>query len=297
MGRCSQGAPRRTSFCRRSNTPAIVKAAEFVRRLGLPITTLPTDRFGRVDPTAVEKAIRPETRLVSVIMAHHDLGTIQPIEEIGRICREHEILFHTDACQAIGRLPVRVSELGVDLLSLSAHKFGGPPGVGALFVRRGTPLTPIHAGDGRECGLRGGMENVPGIVGMGAAGRAIIHRDDVSDHLASLRDTLEAKLLATANGEVTLVGPTEGRLPNTTCLTFHGIDATALLERIPDICAATAMAVDDETGGMASWQSAIGMTPAAASSTIRLSVSITNTLEEMEQAAERITEAAESFRV
>ena len=276
--------------------PAVSRAADFLRRLGLPVSFIPTDRVGRVDVRAVEKLIRPETGLISLILAHHDLGTIQPLAAIGRICEEHEILLHTDASQAVGKIPVRVGELGVDLLTVSAHKLGGPAGVGALFVKRGTHLTPVHAGDGRECGLRGGMENVPGIVGFGAAARAILHRGDSADSIATLRDDLEAKLIAGSRGEITLVGPTENRLPNTSCLTFHGVSALDLLERIPQLCAATVYSVDDEGSGLTSWHTAIGLPPHDAASTIRLSLGPKTTAEEITRAAEWLIDTWTTLR-
>ena len=276
--------------------PAVSRAADVLRRFGLPVSYLPVDAVGRVDPEAVERLIRPETRLVSVILAHHDLGTIAPLAEIGRLCREREVVLHTDACQAAGRIPVRVGELGVDLLSLSAHKLGGPPGVGALFVRRGTHVTPVWAGDGRESGLRGGMENVPGIVGFGAAARAVLRRGDVSERLAGLRDGLEARLIAGTDGQATRVGPAEGRLPNTALITFPGVEAADLLERVPDLCAATAHAVDDEGTGLMSWHTAIGLPPEDAASTVRLSLGPATTEDETARAAEWLIDAWSALR-
>ena len=149
--------------------PAVINPCRFLERLGAKVTYLPVDAFGRVDPEDVRRAVTPATILISVMHANNEVGTIQPIADIGRIAREHGIVFHTDAAQSVGKIPTNVRELGVDLLSVAGHKLYGPKGVGALYVRAGVQLEPLIHGAGHEAGRRAGTENVLLDVGLGAA--------------------------------------------------------------------------------------------------------------------------------
>lgn len=174
---------------------AILHTAQWLEKQGYEVTYLPVDGDGLVDPANLEQAIRPDTILISVMAANNEIGTIQPIAEIGAIARAHKVLFHTDAVQAVGHIPVDVEAWNVDLLSLSGHKFGGPKGIGALYMKKPLRLPALIQGGGQEKGRRSGTENVPGAVGMAAALKeAVDHLPEESARLAALRDKLIAGL-------------------------------------------------------------------------------------------------------
>ncbi len=211
---------------------AIVHAAEALEKRGAAVTFLPVSAEGVVDPEDVRRALRPETKLISVMLANNETGALQPVEAIGRIAAEADVWLHTDAVQAIGKVPVSVKALGVDLLSLSGHKLHGPQGVGALWVRRGTPLQPLFYGGAHERQRRAGTENLAGIAGLGAAIR--LGRQGLTDgtdtRIAALRDRLEHGLLAAVD-ECGVNGPAApgARLPNTTNLWFDHLEGEALV--------------------------------------------------------------------
>jgi len=207
---------------------AIHEACRFLEERGYEVTYAPVDGRGIVDPDGVRRALRPNTVLVSVMAANNEIGTLQPIEEVGRIARERGVPFHTDATQMIGALPVNVDDLSVDLLSMSAHKRHGPKGIGALYVRTGAPLRRIQHGGSHERGRRGGTENVPGIVGLGEALR--VAREEMAGEgarLIALRDRMirEALMIpgARLNGDPAL------RLPNNVNLSFEETDSQSLV--------------------------------------------------------------------
>src|SRR5271157_1295588 len=199
---------------------AVLHSAQVLERRGVAVTYLPVGADGIVDPADLERAIRPETVLISVMFANNELGTVQPVEEIGRIARERGICFHTDAVQAVGKIPVDVEQLRLDLLSLSAHKFHGPKGTGAMYIRKGTNLAPLIYGGHHERDRRAGTENVPGIVGLGkAAALAGEHIEDDALRVAALRDRFEEGILSSVplariNGDV------QRRVPGTTNISF-----------------------------------------------------------------------------
>ncbi len=206
--------------------------AQTCRTLGLrgdaTVTFVEVDERGRVSADKVLAAVRPETALVSVMLAQNETGTIHPVAEIVAKLKSASVLFHTDATQAIGKIPVDVEKLGVDLLSLSAHKFYGPKGAGALYVRGGTHLHPILHGGGQEHGLRAGTEAVPALVGLGAAAQLVRERlADDATQMARLREQFEKKLLGQI-GDLAIHGDLGARLPNTTSVGFRGIDGPAL---------------------------------------------------------------------
>ena len=211
---------------------AVLHAAEQLQERGVSVTFLPVNSEGVVDPADVERALRPDTRLISVMMANNETGAIQPVAEIGRIATGAGVAFHTDAVQAAGKLAIRVKELGCSLLSLSGHKLHGPQGVGALYVRRGTRLSPLFYGGQHERQRRAGTENVAGLVGFGeasATAEAAV-ADGTMDRVAGLRDRLEAGLLAAVE-ESGVNGPTAPgtRMPNTTNLWFDHLEGEALV--------------------------------------------------------------------
>jgi len=212
---------------------AVIETANWLEEHGIDVTRVTPGRDGRVDPVDVADAIQPDTAIVSVMHANNETGVIQPLEAIGEITDEHDVLFHSDTVQSAGKIPIDVDELGLDLASLSAHKFYGPKGVGALYVRDGVELEPIIHGGGQERGLRSGTENVPGIVGMGRA--AALAVDDMAERrgrLAELRDELVATL-QTETG-ATLVGHADRRLPGYAMMGFPELSGADLAQAFAD---------------------------------------------------------------
>ena len=208
---------------------AVLHTCEWLERFGVETTFVPVDPDGLVDPRAVARAMRPTTVVVSVMHANNEIGTIQPLTEIAEIAHAHGALMHSDAVQTGGHIPVDVNALHVDLLSLSAHKFYGPKGAGALFVRRGSPWLPLQQGGGQERGRRAGTENVPAIVGMATAlALACESMDDEADRLTRLRDRLVHHVLASIPGS-SLNGHAVLRLPNNASFCFAGVDGESML--------------------------------------------------------------------
>ena len=208
--------------------PAVLGAASFLERIGYEVTYLDVDEWGRVDPVQLEMAIREDTILVSIMMANNEVGTVQPIKELCRVAHDAGVLFHTDAVQAVGKIPVDVDDLDVDLLSMAAHKFHGPKGVGALYVRKGVELEPLIHGGKQERELRAGTENVPAIVGMGRAAELAPEWVASSERLAGLRDRLEERIRRLVPGAM-LNGDPAHRLPNTLNLTLPGLRGESLV--------------------------------------------------------------------
>jgi cysteine desulfurase len=222
--------------------PAVVEVCDWLRAQGFRLTVLPVDRQGLVDPGDLERAIGPGTLLVTVMHANNEVGTMQPVAALAQIAHRHGALMHTDAAQSVGKVPVRVDSLGVDLLTVAGHKLYAPKGIGALFVREGVRLVPLLHGAGHEGGLRPGTENVLQIVGLGkaceVAGRDLARNQE---HFRAMRDRLHAGLVAALGDEaVCLNGHPELRLPNTLSLSFRGVEANALLSAIGDEVAVSA---------------------------------------------------------
>ena len=257
---------------------AVLHTAQYLEKQGWSVTYLPVDGDGLVDPAAVKAAIRPDTILISVMAANNEIGTIQPIAEIGAIARAHQILFHTDAVQAVGHIPVDVEAWNVDLLSLSGHKFGGPKGIGALYVKKSLRLPALIQGGGQEKGRRSGTENVPGAVGMAAALKeAVEHMPEESARLAALRD----KLIAGLEGlpYTRLTGHREKRLPGTASFVFEGVEGEALLLHLDarGICASSGSACSSASLDPSPVLLAIGLPHAVAHGSLRLSLGRDNT--------------------
>jgi len=207
---------------------AVLDVCKGLAEDGFSVTYLPVDRYGLVSLEMVEKALRPDTFMISIMMANNEVGTIEPVAEIGALARERGVLFHTDAVQAVGQIPLDLRELKIDLLTLSAHKFNGPKGVGALYVRRGTPVAPLYDGGGQEKALRPGTENVPGIVGLARALElAVEELPEKTRHLLALRRRLIEGLLAI--DDTVLNGHPTARLPGNVNVSFNYIEGEALL--------------------------------------------------------------------
>jgi cysteine desulfurase len=229
---CARKQERRHVITGATEHYAGLHAVDMLREEGFDVTILPVDANGEIDPATFASALRDETALVSLMLANNELGTLHPIGEFAALAHERGALFHTDAVQAAGRIPLDVCELRVDLLSLSAHKFFGPKGVGMLYVRSGTTLAPLVAGGGQEHGLRAGTENVAGIVGLATAFElALAERVAESERLRALRDRFEVGVLATIPGaRVNAQGAP--RLPHVASVAFEGVDAPTLLIRL-----------------------------------------------------------------
>jgi cysteine desulfurase len=277
---------------------AVLNPCRQLQKEGFEVTFVMPDREGRIDPEDIRKAIRPDTILVSVMTANNEIGTIEPIGEIGRICKEDRVLFHTDAVQAVGSIPVDVQETGCDLLSLSAHKFHGPKGIGALYIREGTRLNPLIAGGEQERGLRAGTENVPGIAGLGKAiAMAGENEKQNAAHMRRMRDRLVKGIYSSVPGAA-LNGPEKDRLPNNCSFRFDGIDGEALLLRL-DLAGIAASAGSACTAGsreVSHVLKAIGLTEAEARSSLRLTTGIHTTEEETDETVKIIGEIVKDLR-
>jgi len=211
---------------------AVLNTCRWLEKQGFRVTYLPVDSHGRVDPDSVRDAIENDTILVSIMTANNEIGTVEPVSEIGEICRGRGIVFHTDAVQAVGMIPTDVTEMHADLVSLSAHKFHGPKGTGALYLRKGTKLESLIHGGAQERGTRAGTENVPGIVGMGKAiGIAVKEREKNARRIRELRDLMIKSVMENIPG-AQLNGHPEERLPNNCHFSFAGIESEALLLRL-----------------------------------------------------------------
>ena len=221
--------------------PAILAPCRFLERLGATVTYLPVDRTGRVDPEAVRRAITPRTILISVMYANNEVGTIQPIEEIGAIAREHAICFHTDAAQSVGKIPTKVDIVGVDLLTIAGHKLYAPKGIGVLYVRHGTTLEPLIHGAGHEGGLRAGTESALLAVGLGAA-CALVRDLAPMERVQAMRDRFWRALKDRFGDRVVLNGHPEHRLPNTLNVSFVDMIGADVLASLDGVAASTGSA-------------------------------------------------------
>lgn len=277
---------------------AVLDCCKRLEKAGYRVSYLPVGRQGLLDPEEVARAITPETILVSVMQVNNEIGTIQPLAEIGRICQAAGVPLHSDAVQAVGRIPVRVDELGVDLLSLSAHKMYGPKGVGALYVRGGRPRVRLVAqmdGGGHEQGRRSGTLNVPGIVGLGAA-CALAEREmgPEAERLTALRERLRAGITARIPG-VHLNGHPDRRLPGNLNLSFEGVEGESLLLSLKEIAVSSGSACTSASLEPSYVLQALGLPNGLAHTSLRFGLGRGNTAEEIDYAVERV--AAEVTRL
>ncbi len=263
---------------------AILHAAQHLEQRGYSVTYLPVDEHGMVHAEDVQRAIRPETKLISIMHVNNEVGSVQPIAEIGRIAREHKILFHTDAVQAIGLFDVNVDDLSVDLLSLSAHKIYGPKGVGVLFVRSGIELSSMILGGPQEGSLRAGPENVPGIVGLGAAMNLVRqHRAQERIRLLELRKNLINGLQA-IGPQVIVNGPEHAVAPHVLSVSFVGADAEMMLIRLntEGVAVSLGSACNSESIEPSHVLTAMKLSQEQIESTLRFSLGIHTTNQEIE---------------
>lgn len=272
--------------------PAVAAPAAALRNQGWEVSVVPVDAHGRVSAVAVERALRPDTALVSVMHANNEVGTLQPIAEISAVTRPRGILLHTDAAQSVGKLPVNVGALGVDLLTMAGHKFSAPKGIGALYVRTGTPLRSILHGADQEQGLRPGTENVALIVALGAAAAlASAELPALTDRLRALRERLHARLADGVPG-LQLNGHPELRLPNTLHVSFPGVSGRGLLAEVADtVAASVGSACHSEHDAVSGVLAAMGIDAARASGAVRLSVGRTSQVADIDEATDALVAA------
>lgn len=277
--------------------PAVTEPAKYLEKLGCRVSVVGCNRHGVVEPDAVAAVLKPSTKLVSIMHANNEIGTIQPLKEISEICHSRNILFHTDAAQSIGKIRTYVDELGVDMLTIAGHKLYAPKGVGVLYVRQGVALEPYTHGAAHEGGLRPGTENTAFIVALGhacfLAAKAV---EDASDRMADLRDRMAKKLQAAIGGELTINGHQAPRLPNTLSVNFPEVSGGELLARTPEIAASTGSACHSNMTKLSATLAAIRLTPDQGRGTIRLSVGWYTSEEDIDRAAELLIGAWESLR-
>ena len=277
---------------------AVLRSCQALEQQGIEVTYIPVGNGGVVNPDEIGRALRPETILISVMHANNELGTIQPIEEIGRIAAEADVYFHCDAVQSAGKLPLDVHQLGVDLLSISAHKMYGPKGAGALYVRTGTPLAPQFYGGHHERDRRPGTENVPGIVGLGKACElARTNLATETQRIAALRDRLQSAILD-AISSVRVNGDAAHRAPNTTNLSFAAAGGEAMLIALDLLGVACSTGAACSSGAVEPSHVllAVGLSPDEARSSLRFSLGRQTTSEEIDYAIASIPEVVSRLR-
>jgi len=276
----------------------VLNTLKALARRGWRTTLLPVDTRGIVDPASLDAALTDDTAVVSVMHANNEIGTIQPVAELARLARSRGALFHTDAVQSAGKIPVDAKALGVDLLSISAHKFYGPKGVGALWVRRGVRLGPHMTGGKQERGRRAGTENVPGIIGMGVAAQyARATMQDEGVRLGALRDRLETGILNGVAGTA-INGERDTRVPNTTNISFERVEAESLLIALDlaGIAVSTGSACSSGTLEPSHVLKAMGFPPHRTQNSIRFSLGAVNTGADIERVIEVMPGVVEKLR-
>jgi cysteine desulfurase len=278
--------------------PAVLRTCQDLEGEGYRVSYIPCDTNGIVRLDLLEKALSPDTAIVSIMLANNESGVIQPIGEISALTRSRGVTLHTDAVQGAGKIPVDVDALGVDLLSISAHKFYGPKGIGALYVRRGTALEPVYTGGSHECGLRPGTENIPGIIGLGEAAR-ITKRELPHEmgRIGALRDRLERGALARVD-EILVAGAAAPRVPNTSSMVVARVEGEAITLRFSMLGFAISSGSACASG--ASEPShvlvAMGFDPAIAQGAIRISLGIANTAAEVDAFLEAFPQVVSRLR-
>jgi len=277
---------------------AILQPCANLEKEDFDIIYLPVNNYGMVDPLVLKNNLNENTSLVSIMFGNNEVGTVEPISDFVNICKEKNIVFHTDAIQAVGKIPIDVKELGVDLLSISSHKINGPKGIGALYIRRGISIDPIILGGGQENGLRSGTENVANIVGFGKA--CEISRINFSENISKmkkLRDYLSRQIIQEIP-QVTLNGHPETRLPNNIHLTFLGVNGEDLLIKLDEngIAASTGSACSVQIQKASHVLQAMGFSHEQITGSLRLTIGISNNLEEMDKTVEILKSVVKELR-
>jgi len=277
---------------------AILEPCKKLEKCGFDVGYLPVDPQGLVDPNSLRDCITDNTSLVSIMYGNNEVGTIEPIENLVKICHERKIFFHTDAVQAVGKIPINVKDLDIDFLSISSHKINGPKGIGALYIRKGLEIDPMMLGGGQEQGLRSGTENVANIVGFGKACElAKNNLPENTKKMKSLSDYLSVKILQNISG-VTLNGHLGKRLPNNVHLTFLGVNGEDLLIKLDEhgIAASTGSACSVQIQKASHVLQAMGFSHEQITGSLRLTVGVSNTIEEMDRTVEILKRVVEELR-
>jgi len=277
---------------------AILEPCKILTKEGFDIIYLPVNNYGLVDPLILKNNLTENTSLVSIMFGNNEVGTIQPIADLAKICKEKNILFHTDAVQAVGKIPIDVKKLGIDMLSISSHKINGPKGIGALYVRNGISINPLILGGGQEKGLRSGTENVANIVGFGQACElARVNLLDNSAKMKGLRDYLSNKIIQEIP-EVTINGHPVNRLPNNVHLTFLGVNGEDLLIKLDEngIAASTGSACSVQIQKASHVLKSMGFSHEQITGSLRLTIGISNNLEEMDKVVEILKNVIKELR-
>jgi len=278
---------------------AVLNSCKRLEERGIEVTYVPVDGRGLVDPNDIRRAIRPNTRLVTIMMANNETGVLQPVAEIGKVCAEADVYFHTDAVQAASKIPIRVKEIGCDLLSISGHKFHAPQGVGALFVRKGTTLEPLFHGGSHERSRRAGTENVPGIVGLGKAAELALKGFELKDDrdIAALRDRLESSILRNVES-AGVNGQGAPRVPNTSNIYFDYIEGEALIISLDlkGLAVSTGAACSSGAIEPSHVLTAMGLRPDRARASIRFSLGKQNTAEDVDFAVQLVPASVARLR-
>jgi cysteine desulfurase len=275
---------------------AVLDTCDHLEKLGYTVTYLPVGVDGLIDLARLRDAFTDKTILVSIMAANNEIGVLQPIEQIGKLCRERGVVFHSDAVQALGRVPLDVKTMNLDLASLTAHKNYGPKGCGALYVRSGVRVAPIIHGGGHERGMRSGTLNVPGIAGFGKACETSSQEmPEESCRIAGLRNRLRDKLLAELD-DVLINGSMEHRLPGNLNISFLGIEGETLMTAVKDIAVSSGSACHSDKVEPTHVLKALGLSDEAAGSAIRFGIGRFNTEPEIDYVAGRVVEAVKSLR-
>jgi len=278
--------------------PAVMNTASYLEKKGAKVTYVPVDKYGTVDIDFLKNAITPQTALISVMHANNELGTIQPIEKISKIAKERGVLVHTDAIQAFGKIDVNVNKLGIDLLSISAHKVYGPKGIGALYIRKGTDIWPLIYGGSQEREMRAGTENTIGIVGFGEAVRVMTERRDKDKkRIAKLSEQLK-KGIEEKIPKVKFNGHEKNRMKGTLNFSFYSLEAEAVLLALAtkEIYVSTGSACSEGAEEVSHVLEAIGLKPEVARSSVRMSLGRFNTEEDIKIVLEELPEIVKKLR-